>query len=227
MKDFANNDILSHPISKRAMLARCGMGLGSLGLLTLLQDEGLLGAVNPLAPKQTHFVGKAKAVIWIFVNGGPSHVDTWDYKPALEKMDGKTLEGFDRFTGFFADAVGGIMKSPFQFTPRGQSGKYVSEIFPHLGEHVDKMTFIHSGYTESNNHSPALFMMNCGQPRMGFPCVGSWVTYGLGSTGRDLPAFVVMSDPLGRGLPKGHAANWGAGFLPSVYQGTHFRPKGG
>ena len=226
MKDFANNDILSHPISKRAMLARCGMGLGSLGLLTLLQDEALLGAVNPLAPKQTHFVGKAKAVIWIFVNGGPSHVDTWDYKPALEKMDGKTLEGFDRFTGFFADAVGGIMKSPFQFTPRGQSGKYVSEIFPHLGEHVDKMTFIHSGYTESNNHSPALFMMNCGQPRMGFPCVGSWVTYGLGSTGRDLPAFVVMSDPLGRGLPKGHAANWGAGFLPSVYQGTHFRPKG-
>ena len=151
MKDFTSNDILSYPISRRAMLARCGMGLGSLGLLTLLQDEGLLGAVNPLAPKQTHFVGKAKAVIWIFVNGGPSHVDTWDYKPALEKMDGKTLEGFDRFTGFFADAVGGIMKSPFQFTPRGQSGKYVSEIFPRLGEHVDKMTFIHSGYTESNN----------------------------------------------------------------------------
>tara|TARA_B100001964_G_scaffold194550_1_gene218217 strand:- start:1648 stop:3042 length:1395 start_codon:yes stop_codon:yes gene_type:complete len=208
------------------MLGRCGMGFGALGLTSLLHDEGLLGAINPLAPKQPHFAGKAKSVIWIFVNGGPSHVDTWDYKPALEKMDGKTLDGFDRFTGFFANAVGGILKSPFKFTQRGQCGKYVSEIFPRLGEHVDKMSFIHSGYTESNNHSPALFMMNCGLPRMGFPCVGSWATYGLGSISRDLPAFVVMSDPLGRGLPKGHAANWGAGFLPSVYQGTHFRPKG-
>jgi hypothetical protein len=102
----------------------------------------------------------------------------------------------------------------------------VSEIFPRLGEHVDRMAFIHSGYTESNNHSPALFMMNCGLPRMGFPCVGSWVTYGLGSESRDLPGFVVMSDPKGRGLPKGHAANWSAGFLPGVYQGTHLRPTG-
>ncbi len=102
----------------------------------------------------------------------------------------------------------------------------VSSLFPHLGEHVDKMAFIHSGHTESNNHSPALFMMNCGVPRMGLPCTGAWATYGLGSPSRDLPSFVVMSDPLGRGLPKGHAANWGAGFLPSIYQGTHFRPKG-
>ena len=226
MNDPAINNFLSHPMNRRSMLSRCGMGFGALGLTSLLHDEGLLGAVNPLAPKQPHFEGRAKSVIWIFVNGGPSHVDTWDYKPALEKMDGKTLDGFDRFTGFFADAVGGILKSPFKFTQRGQCGKYVSRIFPRLGEHVDKMSFIHSGYTESNNHSPALFMMNCGLPRMGFPCVGSWATYGLGSIGRELPAFVVMSDPLGRGLPKGHAANWGAGFLPSVYQGTHFRPKG-
>jgi hypothetical protein len=220
------NDFLSHPINRRSMLSRCGMGLGALGLTSLLHDEKLLGAANPLAPKQSHFPGRAKSVIWIFVNGGPSHVDTWDYKPALEKMDGKTFEGFDRFTGFFANAVGGLMKSPFQFTPRGQCGKMVSEIFPHLGEHVDKMAFIHSGHTESNNHSPALFMMNCGLPRMGYPCAGAWATYGLGSPSHDLPSFVVMSDPLGRGLPKGHAANWGAGFLPSVYQGTHFRPSG-
>jgi hypothetical protein len=222
-----NDSALSHPMTRRSMLSRCGMGLGSLGLTGLLHDDGLLGAAaNPLAPKKSHFAGRAKSVIWIFVNGGPSHVDTWDYKPALEEMDGKTFEGFDRFTGFFANAVGGLMKSPFQFTPRGQCGKMVSEIFPHLGEHVDKMAFIHSGHTESNNHSPALFMMNCGLPRMGYPCAGAWATYGLGSPSRDLPSFVVMSDPLGRGLPKGHAANWGAGFLPSVYQGTHFRPKG-
>jgi hypothetical protein len=169
-------------------------------------------------------------VIWVFVNGGPSQVDTWDYRPELTKWDGKSIKEFapefSNTTGFFKDAVGNLMQSPFQFTPRGQCGKMVSSIFPHLGEHVDKMAFIHSGYTESNNHSPALFAMNTGLARMGFPCVGSWVTYGLGSESRDLPAFVVMSDPKGRGLPKGHAANWSAGFLPGVYQGTHLRPTG-
>ena len=118
------------------------------------------------------------------------------------------------------------MKSPFEFKPHGQCGKHISSIFPNLSRHADRMAFVHSGHTESNNHSPALFMMNCGLPRMGYPCVGSWVTYGLGSSSDSLPAFVVMSDPKGRGLPKGHAANWGAGFLPSVYQGTHFRPSG-
>ena len=118
------------------------------------------------------------------------------------------------------------MKSPFEFQQHGECGKYVSEIFPHLSKHVDKMAFVHSGYTKSNNHSPALFMMNTGVTRMGFPCVGSWVTYGLGSENNSLPSFVVMSDPLNRGLPKGQAANWGAGFLPSIYQGTYFRPNG-
>jgi len=212
-------------LTRRAMLQRCGMGMGSLGLWSLLQQEGLAGQ-STLAPKNPHFVAKAKSVIWIFTNGGPSQVDTWDYKPALAKRDGQTLEGFDRFTGFFANSVGGLMKSPFEFKQHGQCGKHISSIFPRLAKHVDRMAFIHSGHTESNNHSPALFMMNCGLPRMGYPCVGSWVTYGLGSSSDSLPAFVVMSDPKGRGLPKGHAANWGAGFLPSVYQGTHFRPTG-
>ena len=165
-------------------------------------------------------------MIWIFVNGGQSQVDTWDYKPELAKRNGQALEGFDRFTGFFSNSVGGLMKSPFEFAQHGQCGKWVSSIFPNLAKHVDKMAFIHSLHTESNNHSPALFMMNCGLPRMGYPCVGSWVTYGLGSASRNLPAFVVMSDPRGRGLPKGHATNWGAGFLPSVFQGTHLRPQG-
>lgn len=200
-----------------------------LGLATLLADEKLAraaGSVNPLAPRDPHFPARARRVIWIFVNGGPSQVDTFDYKPELEKSDGKTLEGFDKFTGFFANSVGGLMKSPFKFTPRGECGKMVSEIFPKLGEHADKMAFIHSGFTESNNHSPALFMMNCGLPRMGYPCVGSWVTYGLGSESRNLPAFMVMSDPLDRGLPKGHAANWSAGYLPGAFQGTWLKPKG-
>ncbi len=118
------------------------------------------------------------------------------------------------------------MKSPFKFAKYGQSGKMVSEIFPHMAKHVDKMAFVHSLWSDSNNHSPALFKMNTGMGRMGFPCVGSWVTYGLGSESRDLPAFCVMYDTLGRGIPKGHSLNWGAGFLPTVYQGTAFKPQG-
>ncbi|MDB5330521.1 MAG: hypothetical protein JWP03_1672 [Phycisphaerales bacterium] len=229
---YGNRDRL---VTRRDWLRRAGGGMGLLGLAGLLADEGLLvssaraagpmaGASDPMMPRPPHFPARAKSVIWIFINGGPSHVDTWEYKPALEKYDGQALKGMDPTTGFFRDAVGPLMKSPFKFSPRGQCGKMVSSIFPHLGEHVDKMAFVHSGYTESNNHSPALFMMNCGLPRMGLPCVGSWVTYGLGSTSRDLPAFVVMSDPKGRGLPKGNASNWSAGFLPGVYQGTFLQP---
>jgi hypothetical protein len=226
-----------HP-DRRNWLRRAGGGAGLLGLAALLQDTGLLGtglnpaqaaggkSTAPLAPKPSHFAARAKRVIWLFINGGPSHVDTWDFKPELQKRDGQELPGFDRFTGFFANAVGPLMKSPFQFQPQGECGKPVSEIFPHLSKHVDKMAFIHSLFAKSNNHSPALFMMNTGFTQMGYPCVGSWATYGLGSESKDLPAFVVMSDPLGRGLPKGYSLNWGAGFLPSVYQGTWLKPQG-
>lgn len=232
-KSATMSDSITHQ-NRRQMLARCGGGAGLLGLAALLEQEGLLSQsaraaaskIDPLAPKKPHFAAKAKSVIWLFINGGPSHVDTWDYKPQLEKLDGKPLDGFDPQTGFFKNAVGPLMKSPFKFKQYGESGKWVSDLFPHLSQHVDKMAFVHSGYTKSNNHSPALFMMNTGVTRMGFPCTGSWVTYGLGSESRNLPAFVVMSDPLNRGLPKGHAANWGAGFLPSVYQGTWFKPSG-
>ena len=215
-------------LSRRELLVRAGNGLGMLGLASLLGREGLLAQEprDPLAPKAPHFPARAKAVIWLFINGGPSHVDTWDHKPELEKRDGQELAGFNRFTGFFANEVGGLMKSPFAFARHGECGKWVSELFPHLSRHVDRMAFVHSGHTESNNHSPALFMINTGEVRMGHPCVGSWVTYGLGSPSQNLPAFVVMSDPLGRGLPKGHAQNWGAGFLPSVYQGTYLKPAG-
>jgi hypothetical protein len=232
-------------LTRRQLLEAAGGGLGILGLASLLHTEGMLEsaladpgasdlagmlAKNPMADRPGQLPATAKRVIWFFVNGGPSHVDTWDYKPALARWDGKSIKEFDptfkNTTGFFKDAVGGLMKSPFRFSPRGECGKNVSEIFPNLGQHVDKMAFIHSGFTESNNHSPALFMMNTGLPRMGYPCVGSWVTYGLGSENQDLPGFVVMSDPRGRGLPKGHAANWGAAFLPGVFQGTHLHPKG-
>ena len=219
-------------IDRRSWLRRAGAGAGWLGLATLLGDESLLlrssaaDAPNPLASKPAHRPGKAKSVIWLFMNGGQSQVDTWDYKPELIRSHGKELTGFDKKTGFFTDSVGPLMKSPFEWSQHGQSGTWASDLFPHLATQVDRMAFIHSCHTESNNHSPALFMINTGSTRMGFPCVGSWVTYGLGSESRSLPSFVVMSDPLDRGLPKGHAGNWGAGFLPSVYQGTWLRPKG-
>ncbi len=218
-------------VTRRDWLRRAGGGMGLLGLAALMADEGLLtspalAASDPMIPRPSLLTPRAKSVIWIFVNGGPSHVDTWEYKPALEKYDGQEMKGMDPETGFFKNAVGPLMKSPFKFTPRGKCGKMVSSLFPNLGEHVDKMAFVHSGFTQSNNHSPALFMMNCGLPRMGLPCVGSWVTYGLGSASRDLPAFVVMSDPKGRGLPKGNASNWSSGFLPGVFQGTYLQPSG-
>jgi hypothetical protein len=217
--------------TRRDFLRRAGNGFGLLGLAGLLAQTGQLAsasdaAPNPLAPKQPHFPSQARAVIWLFMNGGPSHVDTWDYKPELARLHGQVLKGFDPTTGFFANQVGPLMKSPFQFRRHGQSGAWVSELFPKMAQHVDKMAFLYSCWTESNNHSPALFKINTGMSRMGFPCLGSWVTYGLGVETQNLPAFVVMYDTLGRGIPKGHAQNWGAGFLPGIYQGTALKPQG-
>ena len=175
-------------LTRRSLFSRIGGGFGALGLASVLADAGILmedgaaraatlgdteGAVltHPLALKPSHFPARAKRVIWIFTNGGPSQVDTWEYKPALERWHGKSMRDFDpsfqNTTGFFKDAVGSLMKSPFRFTPRGESGKMVSEIFPNLGEHVDKMAFVHSLWSDSNNHSPALFKMNTGMGRMG------------------------------------------------------------
>src|SRR3954454_7840930 len=144
--------------TRRQFLARAGNGFGLLALGSLLAQEGLAAPespLDPLAPKKSHFPAKAKSVIWLFMNGGPSHVDTWDYKPELEKRDGQELEGFDKNTGFFTAQVGSVMKSPFAFARHGESGALVSEVFPEMVKHVDDMAFIHSCYTGSNNHSPA------------------------------------------------------------------------
>jgi hypothetical protein len=234
--NFSNHFATPSPAysSRRDFLRRTGGGFGLLALADLLGEQGLLSAatadderrLNPLAPRPPHFPTRAKSVIWLFMNGGPSQVDTWDYKPELAKHDGEELKGFDKNTGFFTDQVGPLMKSPFAWKPYGQSGTWVPEIFPTLAQHVDDIAFIHSCFTETNNHSPALFQINTGMSRMGFPCVGAWVTYGLGSASQNLPAFVTMYDTLGRGLPKGHAQNWGAGFLPGIYQGTALNAQG-
>ena len=214
---------------RRDFLARTGQGMGMLALAGMLQSDSARAAsndlgLNPLAPRQGHFTSKAKSVIWLFMNGGQSQVDTWDYKPALAKHDGQELKGFDKFTGFFSGEVGPLMKSPFKFEKKGQSGTWVPEIFPNMVDHVDDMAFIHSCFTETNNHSPALFQINTGFSRMGFPCVGSWVTYGLGSESDSLPGFVVLqSGPRG---PRGGNTLWSSGFLPTAYQGVPFRGQG-
>lgn len=212
-------------INRRAML-QSGGGMTAMALAHLMAGKSDAAIDQALSPSPPHRQSKATSVIWIFTNGGPSQVDTWDYKPELIKRDGQELPGFDNKTGFFVDQVGPLMKSPFKWQQHGQSGTYVPEIFPNLARHVDDMAFIHSMHTETNNHSPALFQINTGMSRMGFPCVGSWVVYGLGSESSNLPAFMVMVDTLGRGLPKGHASNWSSGFLPGVYQGTALNTQG-
>ncbi|MCX7394745.1 MAG: DUF1501 domain-containing protein [Planctomycetales bacterium] len=218
--------------SRRDFLQRAGNGMGAIALAELLSHETRLctaatdAGTNPLAAHPGHFSGTAKSVIWLFMNGGPSQVDTWDYKPELIKRNGQELKGFDQATGFFAGGSGPLMKSPFQFAQHGECGAWVSEIFPKLADHVDKIAFVYSCWTDSNNHSPALFRINTGNSRQGFPCTGAWVTYGLGSENQNLPAFLVMYDTLGRGIPKGHSQNWGAGFMPHLFQGTALKPQG-
>src|SRR5881398_2030302 len=143
--------------SRRDFLAKAGAGFGLAALSSLFTEQRVSAqAPNPLVPRPPHFPGKAKSVIWLFMNGGPSHVDTWDFKPELERRHGLELAGFDQNTGFFRDQVGPIMRSPFRFRQHGQCGKYIADIFPNLARHVDKMAFIHSCWTDSNNHSPAL-----------------------------------------------------------------------
>src|SRR5437868_4920681 len=143
--------------SRRQFLARAGQGFGLLALSSLLDQTGALAApataLHPLAPKPPHFPAKAKSVIWLFMNGGQSQVDTWDYKPELAKQDGKELKGLDKNTGFFTDQVGPLMKSPFAWQRHGRSGTWVPEIFPNLARHVDDIAFVHSCLTEPNNHS--------------------------------------------------------------------------
>ncbi|MFN3650164.1 MAG: DUF1501 domain-containing protein [Armatimonadota bacterium] len=214
-------------LSRRELLWRAGGGLGGIALAWLESQSAALAAPaaspDPFAPRPPHFAPKVKRVIQIFLCGGVSHVDTLDYKPELERLHGKPLTGKGKVDTFFAQP-GNLMKSPWKFAKRGQCGHAVSDLLPHLAGCVDEMTIVNSMVSKSNNHTPATFMMNSGFTLNGFPSMGSWVTYGLGSESRDLPAFVVLPDP--RQLPAGAATNWTAGFLPAAYQGVAFRTQG-
>ena len=204
--------------SRRDLLMRTGGGIAGLALADLLQGAKL----SPTAPKLPHFPAKIKSVISIFCYGGVSHVDTFDPKPMLAKHAGETIPGKQVVVS--QGTPGGLMPSPWEFKKYGQSGMEVSSLFPNIAKKVDDICFIRSMYSKSNDHGPALFQMNTGFVQTGYPSLGSWVTYGLGTENQNLPAFVVFTD--WRGGPIGGAPNWGNGFMPAAYQGTPFRSQG-
>nr|WP_261342947.1 DUF1501 domain-containing protein [Gimesia algae] len=192
-----------HFEARRAFLKNAGSGFGSLALTGLLSEQGILKSAGAeeeegLEARKPHFVPKAKSIIWLFMPGSPSQVDTFDYKPMLQKKDGEKLAGADPKTGFFTTS-GKLLKSPFKFQQHGESGAWVSEIFPHVSRHVDDMSFLYSCFSRSNNHTPAMLEMNSGAFLQGRPCMGSWVTYGLGTENQNLPGFVVMHGAMPRG----------------------------
>ena len=224
-------------VSRRDFLFKAGEGISGIALARMLAQDGLLaeprvepGACapvgdvqSPLEPRNSHFEPRVKAVISLFMSGGVSHVDTFDPKPMLTKYHGQPLKGKGRVRvrqGY----PGPLMKSPFGFKKCGQSGMDVSDLFPHVGELVDDLAFIRSCQGRSNDHVLAHYEWSTGSRLMGFPSVGSWITYGLGSENQNLPGFVVIYDV--RGGPLGGPANWSSGFLPAAYQGTVFRAAG-
>lgn len=221
MSDFRFSDHQPQMVDRRSFLWSVGSGFGGMALSTLLADEQRAMAADQNQVRSTktfpQFPPKAKQVIQIFVSGAMSHIDTFDYKPELSKYAGKGFEPGGKVE-LFESVPGKVQPSYWPFKQRGECGRWVSSLFPHLGSCVDDMCFIHSMNSKSNVHGPALFMMNSGFILPGFPSMGSWVTYGLGTENKNLPAFVVLPDP--RGFPMNGPINWGAGFLPATYQGT-------
>jgi hypothetical protein len=209
-------------LTRRAFLARCAGGLGSLALAQLLADDACGNSRDPLAPKKPHHPAKAKAVICLFQHGGPSQMDLFDPKPQLTKHHGKPHPG--KLETHFHTQMGNLLASPYRFTKCGKSGVELSELLPQTARIVDDVTLVRSMLTESVDHEAALRLIHSGKFFPGRPTWGSWVLYGLGTVRENLPAYVVLSDP--GGLPVDGTNNWSSGFLPAVYQGTPFRAAG-
>ncbi|OWK47073.1 DUF1501 domain-containing protein [Fimbriiglobus ruber] len=214
-------------MSRREALTRTGVGMGLLGLTQLFGDAGLLTAhargevdsINPLAPRKPHFPAKAKRVIHLFANGGPSQIDTFDPKPNLQKYAGKPLPTTNLRT---ERRTGAAFPSPFKFQKYGKSGIEVSEIFANTAKHIDDICVIRSMHADVPNHEPSFLLMNTGESRQIRPSMGSWVTYGLGTENQNLPGFVAMCP---NGMPLLESQNWQSGFLPGVFQGTYVDTK--
>ena len=226
---------------RREFLFRSGGGISGVALAYLLDRDGLLAAAsdqtssdpcaaaavgaNPYAARPPHFAPRATSVISLFMGGGWSHVDTFDPKPALKKYAGEPIDGKVKGDVIVRQGYPGpLMPSPFAFKRYGESGIEISNLFPHLSQHVDELAFLRSVYGRSNDHVQGTYEMQTGQINLGFPSVGSWVTYGLGTAASSLPAYVVMTDA--RGGPLGGPNDWSAGFIPAAYQGTLFRSSG-
>ncbi|XZE52090.1 DUF1501 domain-containing protein [Planctomycetaceae bacterium SH139] len=224
--------------TRREFIWQSGAGFGATALTSLLGGDGFFnntqaadsagravtdGYQNPLAAKPPHFAPKAKSVIFLFMYGGPSHIDTFDYKPNMVGMDGKTIEVKTFGRGGHRNQ-GRIVEPRWKFKQYGECGKWVSELFPNVAQHVDDIAFLNSMTADSPIHGSAMLMMNSGKILSGSPALGSWLTYGLGSVNENLPGFVVMLDP--KGGPISGAKNWSSGFMPATYQGTVFRSEG-
>ena len=218
-------------VTRRWFFEQCGVGLGAMALGQLLGDTGYAApgqdaASDPMAPRQPHFVQRAKNVIFLFMAGAPSHLEMFDFKPQLAKFDGtlpppELLEGY---RAAFINPSSKLLGPKFTFSKHGQSGTELSELLPYLAEVVDDIAIVKSITTDAFNHAPGQILMNTGSPQFGRPSMGAWLTYGLGSESRELPGFVVFSSGI-RG-PSGGNSNWGSGFLPTVYQGVQFRGSG-
>ena len=202
--------------SRRDLLKKSAIGFGNLALLSMLNEESKAAASSkdPLAPRQPHFTPRAKRVIFLFMKGGPSHMDTFDYKPQLQKYDGKPLP-FDKPRVQFAP-TGNLLKSPWKFRQYGESGIHVSELFPHVAECVDDLCILNSVYGTNAAHGGALLKLHTGSDAFVRPSMGSWVTYGLGTENQNLPGFITICPTLAHGGVK----NWSSAFLPAPYQGT-------
>jgi uncharacterized protein (DUF1501 family) len=210
-------------LDRRRFLGEAATGLGAMAFASLLQQEGLLAQQSPVidparpyAPRPAHFPAKARNVIVIFCAGAVSQLETWDYKPELIRLDGQPLEGGPPVT--FQGPAGNLARPQYEFRPRGETGKMVSDMLPHLAELTDDIAFVHSLTSKSNTHGPAENFLSTGSVLDGFPSLGSWLTYALGSENQDLPAYVAIPDP--RGVPQSGSNNWGPGFLPAAFQGT-------
>ena len=217
----SSNDMPMNPtlFTRRHALKSMACGFGYLALAGMAAERAVAAGVNPLAPKTPHFKPRAKRVIFIFMQGGPSHVDTFDYKPTLAQQDGKMMS-FDDARAIANTGARGtsqrVLKSPWLFSQHGQTGHWVSELFPEMAKHVDDLCFIHSMQTEGVAHGPATLFLHCGSTNFIRPSMGSWITYGLGTENENLPGFVTIAPSTGNGGPR----NYGNAFLPPVFQGT-------
>lgn len=211
-------------LTRRQMLRQMGTGLGMIGMARLMADAGFLvpelraSVPNPLAAKPPSFPARAKRIIHVYLNGGPSHLDTFDPKPALQRWEGRVIPTGNLMT---ERPLGTALPSPFKFQPYGRSGIEVSEIFAKTARHADDICFIRSMYANTPNHEQSMRLMNCGDERLSRPSYGAWITYGLGTENQNLPGFVAMCP----GLPVSDVSNWRSAFLPGIYQGTHINTK--